>query len=101
MMARSSPGRFARIFFISSRNLVIVSAVVAICSRRVAMTDYSLRDVEEELPEAGPAGNSLVFIIAAPTMVSACGATAPYDSSFQATRGNPHAARSRQKSQPP
>ncbi len=43
MMARSSLGRLARIVFISSRNLVIVSAVVAICSRRVAMTDYSLR----------------------------------------------------------
>src|SRR5438046_7876682 len=41
MIARASVGRFSRISRINSRNLVTVSAVVAIWSRRVAILDYS------------------------------------------------------------
>src|ERR1700690_2634786 len=43
MIARSSCGRFSSIRFIKSRNLVRVRAVVAICWRKLAMCDYSLR----------------------------------------------------------
>src|SRR6185312_14235473 len=43
MMARSSPGRLAATVFCKSRNLVTVRTLVAICWRRVAMRDYSVR----------------------------------------------------------
>src|SRR5215813_2454179 len=39
MISRLSFGRFSRISFIKSRNLVTVRAVVAICSRNVVMLD--------------------------------------------------------------
>src|SRR5215469_11679004 len=42
-MVRSSCGRFSCIRFIKSRNLVRVSAVVAICCRKLAMMDYIRR----------------------------------------------------------
>src|SRR5437868_3420755 len=42
MISRSSLGRLARNIFIRSRKRVTVRTLVAICWRRVAMSDYSL-----------------------------------------------------------